>query len=71
MQQLHVGHCANRPRVVFGRAIRLALLRSGFTAIPLERLAAPTTEQSIALWTNRLRMTRTALLHRWIVDQAG
>jgi hypothetical protein len=37
------------------------LLRSGFTAIPLERLHVPTSEQSIALWTTRLRMTRNIL----------
>jgi hypothetical protein len=34
------------------------LLRSGFTAIPLEGLGAPTSEESIALWTHRLRLTR-------------
>jgi hypothetical protein len=37
------------------------LLRSGFTAIPLERLDEATTPGSIALWTARLRLTRTIL----------
>lgn len=37
------------------------LLRSGFTAIPLEQLGAPTSDQSIALWADRLRMTRAIL----------
>jgi Phosphotransferase enzyme family len=37
------------------------LLRSGFTAIPLESLGAPAGEESISLWVDRLRMTRQIL----------
>ncbi|MCW2799664.1 MAG: hypothetical protein JWQ70_1136 [Aeromicrobium sp.] len=37
------------------------LLRSGFSAIPLEQLNAPTSDQAIALWSDRIRMTRAIL----------
>jgi hypothetical protein len=37
------------------------LLRSGFTAIPIEQLDAPTSEQAIGLWSDRIRLTRTIL----------
>ena len=37
------------------------LLRSGFTAIPLEQLNAPTSDEAVALWSDRLRMTRAII----------
>jgi hypothetical protein len=37
------------------------LLRSGFTAIPLEQLGAPTSDEAVALWSDRIRMTRAII----------
>jgi len=37
------------------------VLRSAFSAIPLERLAEPPTDQLVEHWADRLRMTRALL----------
>ncbi|NUP47820.1 MAG: aminoglycoside phosphotransferase [Catenulispora sp.] len=37
------------------------ILRAGFTSIPLETLTQPPSDDLVALWTDRLRMTRAML----------
>lgn len=54
------GHRATIDQIRGGYLAGL-VLRSAFSAIPLETLAGPPTEELVALWAQRLRMTRTLL----------
>lgn len=49
------------PDQIRGGYLSGLLLRSAFSAIPLETLAEPPTELLIGLWADRLRMTRALL----------
>jgi len=46
------------------------LLRSGFTAMPLEQLNAPTSVEAIDLWSDRIRLTR-AIIDLYADGNAG
>ncbi|WP_194909295.1 phosphotransferase [Catenulispora rubra] len=54
------GHDATRDQIRGGYLSGL-VLRSAFSAIPLETLAGPPTDELVAFWTERLRMTRVLL----------
>ncbi|MFC1436205.1 hypothetical protein ACEZDB_36790 [Streptacidiphilus sp. N1-3] len=54
------GHRATLDQIRGGYLSGL-VLRSAFTAIPLERLAEPPSDQLIGHWADRLRMTRALL----------
>lgn len=54
------GHTATIDEIRGGYLSGL-VLRSGFSAIPLETLAGPPTDELIGLWADRLRMTRAIL----------